>query len=206
MSQEDLESKGPRPGRPRSQAARTAILRAAHQILLEDGLGRLTVEAVAEQARVGKPTIYRYWRNAQELAMAAFLADPAPAETIGDVEGAKSRLQAQMNRLLDTFDTVRGRQIALTMAAADPESELAKAFRTRIMLQCREEGRSILTDAQSNGEVHLAAGIETVLDLIYAPVFYRLLVGHKPLSRDFGREIVDLVWASISAKSSGKLS
>lgn len=138
--------------------------------------------------------------------MAAFLADPAPVEAIGDVGGAKSRLQAQMNHLLDTFDTVRGRQIALTMAAADPESELAKAFRTRIMLQCREEGRSILMDAQSNGEVHLAAGIETILDLIYAPVFYRLLVGHKPLSRDFGSEVVEVVWAGIGAKPPGKFS
>lgn len=206
MSQADFESKSPRPGRPRSEAARIAILRAAHQILMEDGLGRLTVEAVAERARVGKPTIYRYWRNAQELAMAAFLADPAPAQAMDDAGAARGRLQAQMNHLLDTFDTVRGRQIALTMAAADPESELAKAFRTRIMLQCREEGRSILTEAESRGEVHLTAGIETILDLIYAPVFYRLLVGHKPLSREFGSGIVDLVWTSICIRPSREIS
>jgi len=205
MSQDDFETKSPKPGRPRSEAARIAILRAAHGILLEDGLGRLTVEAVAERAHVGKPTIYRYWRNAQELAMAAFLADHRPAEATGGAGAAKGKLQAQMNSLLDTFDTARGRQIALTMAAADPESELAKAFRTRIMLQCREEGRAILTEAQSAGEVDLSHGIETILDLIYAPVFYRLLVGHQPLSRDFGREIVDLAWAGIVAKSSPEI-
>ena len=68
-----------RPGRPPSDAARHAILEAAHRILMTDGLGRLTIERVAAEAGVGKPTIYRTWTNAQELAMAAFMAQPDAA-------------------------------------------------------------------------------------------------------------------------------
>ena len=65
-----------KPGRPRSERARQAILRSAFDLLQEVGPTRLTVEAVAARAGVGKPTIYRYWANAQDLAMAAMSVGP----------------------------------------------------------------------------------------------------------------------------------
>jgi AcrR family transcriptional regulator len=199
MSQEPNEVTIPKRGRPRSQAARDAILRAAHEILVADGLGRLTIEAVAERARVGKPTIYRYWKNAQELAMAALMAGQ-PTATPTEAKGAtRERLRQQMDNLLSIFASTRGRQVALTMAAADPDSEMAKAFRTRVMLEQREEGRVILTMAERNGEIRLDTDIETILDMLYAPVFYRLLVGHLPLTPAFGRDVVDSVWRRLGA-------
>ena len=198
MSQPRISTAARKPGRPRSEAARKAILQSAHEILMADGLGRLTVEAVAERAQDGKPTIYRYWRNAQELAMAALLADPPTARAPRRAASARKRLEAQMERVIEAFASVRGRQITLTMAAADQESELAKAFRTQIILKCREDGRAILIEAEAHGDVRLTADIEVVLDVIYAPIFYRLLAGHQPLSATFGREILETVFDGIS--------
>ena len=48
--------------------------------------------------------------------------------------------------------------------------------------------------------VRSVADIETVLDMLYAPVFYRLLVGHLPLTEKFGRTVVDNVWRALAAK------
>jgi AcrR family transcriptional regulator len=200
MSQEPEDESKPKRGRPRSEAARQAILRTAHDMLVTEGLGRLTIEAVAERAHVGKPTIYRYWRNARELAMAALMAgepDPQPATSSGQ---AREKLHRQMDNLLAIFATPRGRQIALTMAAAEPDSEMAKAFRTRVMLEQREAGRVILMDAAAHGEIQPGIDMETVLDMLYAPVFYRLLVGHLPLSERFGRAVVDNVWRALAEK------
>jgi hypothetical protein len=36
--------------------------------------------------------------------------------------------------------------------------------------------------------------------MLYAPVFYRLLVGHLPLNETFGRAVVDTVWRALAAK------
>jgi len=199
MSQDPDNIRTPRRGRPRSEAARLAILRTAHEMLVSDGLGRLTIEAVAERAHVGKPTIYRYWKNAQELAMAALMAvQPGAAPAAGSGQ-SREKLHRQMDSLLAIFATPRGRQIALTMAAAEPDSELAKAFRNRVMLEQREAGRAILREAEARGEIIGATDIETVLDMLYAPVFYRLLVGHLPLNETFGRAVVDNVWRSLRA-------
>lgn len=200
MSQEPDEQATPKRGRPRSEAARQAILRTAHDMLVAEGLGRLTIEAVAERARVGKPTIYRYWKNAQELAMAALMVGEPGPEPSASSGRTREKLYRQMDNLLAIFSTPRGRQIALTMAAAEPDSEMAKAFRTRVMLEQREAGRAILAEAEAQGEIHPVADIETILDMLYAPVFYRLLVGHLPLSERFGRAVVDTVWRALSVK------
>lgn len=200
MSQEPNDKPIARRGRPRSEAARQAILDTAHDLLVTEGLGRLTIEAVAERAHVGKPTIYRYWKNAQELAMAALMAGQPGTGSATTNGQTRERLYRQMDNLLAIFATPRGRQIALTMAAAEPDSEMAKAFRTRIMLEQREEGRAILTAAEARGEIRPGTNMETILDMLYAPVFYRLLVGHLPLSETFGRAVVDTVWQALAVK------
>ena len=183
MSQEP--EKPPRPvGRPPSLEARRKLLQAARDILMAEGFGRLTVEAVSARSGVGKPTIYRNWANASELAMAALMDDFDPGAP-DDSPSLPRALRTQLRTLVSAFATTRGRQIALTLAASDPESEMTKAFRNRVILSSREAGRQLVTAAAERGEIAAPAEIDVVLDMIYAPLFYRLLVRHEPLGTDF---------------------
>lgn len=188
-------------GRPPSPEARNKALRAARDILLNEGFGRLTIEAVAARSGVSKPTIYRNWANAVELAMAALMADPAtPSGKAG--ENLAGSLGSQMRALVTAFATTRGRQIALALASSDPESEMTKAFRNRVILSSRETGRRLVGEAVARGEIAAPADIETLLDMIYAPVFYRLLVGHLPLDLPFADSLVTRALALL-AQSDG---
>lgn len=195
-----LKSRRPR-GRPRSEKARKAILKCAYDLLMEDGVGRLTIEAVASRAGVGKPTIYRSWANARELAMAALLAKPTPPSSPTETASPLDDLDRQVSRVISIFSSLRGRQITQMMAASEQESELSKAFRNQIILTCREEGRVILQRAQAQNLVRADIDMEVVLDLVYAPIFYRLLVGHAKLTEQVGQEIVVTVLAGIRADS-----
>ena len=58
-----------RRGRPRDLHIRGAILRAARELLDELGPASLTMEAVAQRAGVGKPTVYRWWPNRHAVAI-----------------------------------------------------------------------------------------------------------------------------------------
>ncbi|MGJ4953325.1 TetR/AcrR family transcriptional regulator [Bradyrhizobium sp. HKCCYLS20291] len=188
MSQDETSTARAR-GRPPSEAARRKALHAAHDILMSEGFGRLTIDAVAARSGVGKPTIYRHWANAGELAMAALMLDPA-GESDDSSRALADRLRAQLRALVTAFATTRGRQIALALAASDPDSEMTKAFRNRVILSSREAGRRLIRDAVARREVSELPDIETVLDMIYAPVFYRLLAGHLPLDRAFADSLV----------------
>jgi AcrR family transcriptional regulator len=177
-------------GRPPSTAARKKALAAAHDILMAEGLGRISIEAVAARSGVGKPTIYRNWANASELAMAALMEGHPEIATDGQ-GNLRAALLRQITDIIQAFATTRGRQIALALAAADPDSEMTRAFRNRIILSGREAGRQLLAEAIRRGEIAAPADLEIVLDMIYAPIFYRLLVGHRPLDQTFAQALVE---------------
>ncbi len=165
---------------------------------MDEGVGRLTIERVSSETGVGKPTIYRSWANAHELAMAAFIAHPddevhIPKGTI------KRRLQAHLNGVVQAFSTPRGRQITLTMASAEQESELSKAFRNQIILKSREIGRSFLEQEIASHGGKSTINIETALDMLYGPLFFRLLAGHEPLNDKLASQLIELLFDGMSA-------
>ena len=52
---------------PRTERSKTAILDATLALLAEQGVGGLTVDAVAARAGVGKATVYRHWASRADL-------------------------------------------------------------------------------------------------------------------------------------------
>lgn len=180
----------PHRGRPRSEKARRAILDAANEILADPRSGRLTIEAVAMKAGVGKPTIYRYWPNARALEMAAMLELPAPDTSVHAGGSAVSDLTLQLEKVVAIFTAKRGRQMAQMVAASEQDSELSKLFRNTVILKSRDEGRAILERAIAEGHLRANLKIEIALDMIYGPLFYRLLVGHAPLDDAFASDLV----------------
>lgn len=175
-------------GRPRSEKARLAILAAAREIIDAAGPARLTVEAVAQRAGVGKPTIYRYWLNAQELAMSALLEAEA-----GKADGGRGDLRALVESIVERLNTKRGRQMALMLAAAEPDGELFKAFANRVMLEGRQNGMAIIDSGIAKGEIGAGLDPGLAMDLILGAIFLRLLLRHAPLDTDVAKASIELV-------------
>jgi len=190
-----------RAGRPRNEKSRQSILQAAHEILSTSGFGQVTVEAVAARAGVGKPTIYRYWSNALELAMAAVMATDAdkPSQPQTDATGVQA-LRVQLQGAVDRFSSPIGRQVTWLMAAAEQETELFKAFRNQVIMRYRSDGHALLEQAIESGEIRADTPIETTLDLLYGPIFYRLLTGHAALSRQFADDLLATVLQGITVR------
>jgi AcrR family transcriptional regulator len=168
----------------------------AYAMMVKPG-GRVTIDAVAAKAGVGKPTIYRYWPNARALEMAAMLEQASPSTAIRPGGDAITDLHAQLTKVVATFASPRGRQTAQMLATATPDSELSKLFRNQFILKSREEGRTILERGIKQGSVRPDIAIEAALDMIYAPVFYRLLIGHAPLDGGFVDDLVRAVMAGL---------
>jgi len=176
-------------GRPRSDRARRAILRAARELIDEQGPAALTMEGIAARAGVGKPTVYRWWPDRHSVAMAALMESEAVAAAPGGRSPLAS-LRKQLERVVEVFATPVGRAVATMIAAADSDSEIAKAFRNHFILARREEGRTLLEAALRDGELRRDANIEVALDMIYGALFFRLLMGHAPLDAAAARLIL----------------
>ncbi|MGH6878751.1 MAG: TetR/AcrR family transcriptional regulator [Rhizomicrobium sp.] len=179
-------------GRPRDPGTRARILKAASELLDAGGLTAVTMEAIAARAGVGKPTIYRDWPNAHAVAMSAFLARAGAEPARANSGSAIAALRRQLRELAGTFATRTGRSTAMMIAAAQNDSELAKVFRTHFVMKSREAGRVLLERAADEGALRRNLDFEAALDLIFAPFYFRLLIGHAPLTTSDTDVILDL--------------
>lgn len=184
---------GEKRGRPRDAAARRRVLKAAYALLEEGGVTALTMEAVAARAKVGKPTLYRSWPNAQALAMAA-LIEAAPDAPEPDGAGpALAALRRQVRFVVEVFASRIGRSAAALVASATRDTEIFRSFRSQVILSSRTAGRALITRAIAEGDVRPGIDIEAALDAIYGPVFFRVLVGHEGLDEGFADRLMDTV-------------
>jgi AcrR family transcriptional regulator len=191
---------GPRRGRPRDPKTRKKILAAASALLSAGGIGAVTMEAIAERAGVGKPTIYRQWPNAPAVAMAAFLESTKPLAPSARRGRLIDALRTHLRKVAEAFATRAGRNTALMIAAAQNDSELAKVFRNHFIMKSREIGRALLERAIATRQLRNDLDIEAVLDLLYAPLYFRLLIGHGPLDAHFTDAIIDAAINGLKAR------
>src|SRR5438046_9932183 len=76
------KSRNPKPrprGRPRSDASKEAILRAAYRLLKKRGIASVSAQELARQAGVSTATLYRWWKSKEAVMLDAFLARVKPA-------------------------------------------------------------------------------------------------------------------------------
>lgn len=189
-----------RRGRPRDPAARRAILRAAHELLERGGIGAVTMEAVAERAGVGKPTVYRWWPNSSAVAMAALLEHDVTTKRSPRAKSPLAALRRQLKAVAHIFATPLGRNVAIMLASSDSQTELSKSFRNHFILARREEARALLEEAIDAGEIWRGVDVEAVLDLLYGALFYRLIAAPTVIDSAYTDRIVSLLLAGISAE------
>lgn len=180
-------------GRPRDPRTRAAILVAARDLLGRGGLTAVTIEAIAQKSGVSRPTIYRYWPNAPAVAMAAFLETTGADAAAKSPRNALAALRAQFHALADAFAAPTGRSVAAMVAAAQSETELAKAFRNEFIARNRDATRALLDRCIAEEAIEVPEDMELTLDLVFGPLFYRLLMGHAPITRDFVDRLLDTV-------------
>jgi AcrR family transcriptional regulator len=190
-----------RRGRPRSEKAREAILAAAAELLLARGLGAVSMDAVAEEAGVSKATIYRWWPTKEALALDALYHEwnaprPAGRET-GSLRGDLLALMRPWVRLVARRPY--GRVVAELVTEAQTDPAFGAQYRERFVEPRRAQARPILLGAIERGELPATTDIELALDLLYGPLYHRLLHGHAPLDGRFLNDVVDAVLAGLTA-------
>ena len=79
------------------------------------------------------------------------------------------------------------------VAAAQSETELAKAFRNEFIARNRDAARLLLERCIEERLVMAPSDIDLALDLIFGTLFYRLLMGHAPITRGLVDQLLDAV-------------
>jgi AcrR family transcriptional regulator len=189
----------PRRGRPRSEKAQQAILAATIELLLAQGLHAMNMDRVAEQAGVSKATIYRWWASKELLALDALTIEwsgPAPRGA-PDPGTLRADLLAQLRPWVRKLkEKPYGRVIAGLIAQTQTDPAFAALYREHFVQPRRDATRPLLLRAVGRGEIDAGTDFEVTLDLLYGPIYHRLLHGHAPLTDVFVQKVVDAVIAA----------
>jgi len=183
-------------GRPRDEEARARILAASLEALEELGYPGVTCEAIAERAGASKATIYRWWQHKEAVMLEALRESVAQELPFPDSGSLKEDIRIQLHNFIKLLTSPRGRVFKGMIAAAQSDPKVGAAFLSIWVLPRREFARRGIEKYKK--ELRRNLDPEMILDALYAPLYYRLLIGHEPLTIEFADQVTELVWAGIS--------
>jgi len=185
----------PRRGRPPSVMAvsHAAIMDAVYALLQKKSVRDLTMEEVAKRAKVGKPTLYKWWPTKATLVLAMLCERMAPnlEKPVGLT--AEESLRVRVRRLIDAFNGPFGPIVAGLVAEGQSEAAVQQAFFDRWVSPRRSATIADLQRAKDAGELRVDTEPELLNDSIFGAIYYRLLLRSGPLTRRFGEELIEQV-------------
>jgi AcrR family transcriptional regulator len=192
-------------GRPRDPARDEAIIEASIDLLLRDGYDRLSMEAVAAAAGVGKATVYRRWGNKAELVIDALASLKPAIDTIdsgtldGDIElMIAASCSPHSQRLL---------QVMVSICSALPrEPDLLEAFKTRFTEPRIARIADMLVRAQRRGELSPDVDVAMAASLVPSLMLQRVLMTGEPAGRVYAEQVVGSVLLPVLGRPARPLS
>lgn len=187
----------------RAGRADRAILAATRELLAEGGVSELTVERVAARSGVAKTTIYRRFSGKHELAMAVLfdtLESNSATDDLGDTRRELVILVDAAVAMLGSTAMGRIMQGLVSDLAANPI--LATAFQERIIAVRHEQVAEIVERGIARGDLRPATDPELATELLFGPVYYRLLLSGRALDAGFAERVVAAVLRALGPTES----
>jgi AcrR family transcriptional regulator len=188
-------------GRPRSSESTSAILEATLHLLKEHALRDITIEMIAKHAGVGKATIYKWWPSKAFVALEAFGLQMRRGVLIPDTGSAERDFSEQLQSVMKFYTSKTGRIFSQFLAECQSDAEFAILFRERFLQPRREAVQVIWERGVEHKQMDSTIDMDTVLDLIYGPMIFRLMAGHAPLSASEADGIVAAAFRGLGTKS-----
>ncbi|MGP9799531.1 TetR/AcrR family transcriptional regulator [Rheinheimera sp. NSM] len=181
-----------------NEKVRIAILDAAFSLVREVGYDKLTIEGIAKRAGAGKQTLYRWWSSKALILLEALVEHVKDELVFADTGNIRDDLLAQMLRvekLLTSKDT--GCLFIGLLVEAQFNQDVANAMNVQIYQPTYRAATERLAIAQRHGELQPGLDPVMMVELLYAPIYYRLIVPCTKLTAADIPKFLDMILAGI---------
>ncbi|MFJ7216511.1 TetR/AcrR family transcriptional regulator [Amycolatopsis sp. NPDC098790] len=180
-----------------TQAITDAVL---HE-LAEQGYGRLSMEAVAKRAGVGKSALYRRWKSKDEMVAAVVTEFSVSRAVLEDTGSLRGDLRATLQAVLDWLTHPLFSRILPDLVAEDARNpDRGRATRENIGGPRREVAEVMLRRAIERGELPADLDLEMAMDVLAAPIYWRLVVRQAPAEPDYLDRLVEFALRALGAQ------
>jgi AcrR family transcriptional regulator len=178
----------------------TAIRRATLAELARAGYARMSMEAIARRAGVGKAAIYRRWPTKSALVVTVISTVASIEVDIPDTGSLRGDVRAlvAMNAALLRRPMTQ-RILADLMAETRREPQLEAALRGQVQDSRRAKGRDLLRHAIARGELRADLDFDLALDLLIAPLYWRIIATRRTATPAYLDALTTLILAGLDA-------
>ena len=176
-----------------------AIQTAFFEELAEVGYGRLSIDAVAKRAGVGKAAIYRRWRSKLDITVALASAVAVAAIDVPDTGSLRGDIRQYLSNASDALTHPLAQHIVPDLLAeATRNPALADALLDNVRIPRRAKGAILFRRAMERGELPADSDLEMCMDILAGPLYWRLAVVRTPTSDDYLDRLTDMVMAALT--------
>ncbi len=167
--------------RPLSTTARTKMIEAATDVLLERGIAGFTIDEVANRSGVAKTTIYRHFPDSRDLILTAVDATVVYAET-PDTGSLRGDLAEFLRRILPNFTDLRGRAAHYELWAAQLRDPALRQRNDQSSERPKSAIPQLLRRWQQRGEIAPHIDPMTAFEIIDGPFALRSIMAPESLA------------------------
>lgn len=161
-------------GRPRSEDARLAVLRAVDDMLVAEGYAAMTMKGIAERAKVGRQTVYRWWSSKAEILLEASAADAVRELTVAPDADAMTTVTDFLAALVSFLTgSDAGLAYRALLGEAQHDRKVAELLRGTDVLG--DAARTVVRRAQDLGALDRGLDEEALVAELVGPVVFRIL-------------------------------
>lgn len=159
----------------RNEASHRAILDASLRLCGELGYRRLTIEAIAARAGVSKKTIYRWWPSKGAVVLEALDAAAGAVAEHPNTGDLAADMRSQLTAVIGLLTPTETSAAVGLIAEALHDEELAHDLRETLIRPRIEKFNERLRQAQRDGQFPADADLDVALNLLYGPLYHRLV-------------------------------
>lgn len=169
-------------------------------LLEELGYAQLTMAGVAHRAGVSTATLYRRFCSKEDLVVTALssLVPEGPPVDTGSLVGD---LGETLTRMAVTLGGRGGRLLTGLAGEAARHPLLHDAVRVRLAAPFRQTLMAMLDRAAARGEMPPPADPHLAVDVVVAPLYYRLMVSCEPIPPEVVDHLVSMLLGALGAGS-----
>ncbi|CAM5667646.1 MULTISPECIES: TetR/AcrR family transcriptional regulator [Streptomyces] len=186
------------PGRPREERVTGAVLSAVVELVTEQGMGAVTMDAVAARAGVSKPAIYRRWPTKQDLVIAA-AESRIGVLSVPDLGDFRAELRVVLTARLEAYRMPGSDRLLAGLIGAAAEVGADRAEYARYTERITSETRRILERGVARGDVRADIDVRAAATLVAAPLLFRLIGERELPDSQFVDALVDLVARAVAS-------
>ncbi len=162
---------------------RAAVLEAGGRLLFTDGWHAVTHLRVAEEAGVGRATMYRHWPTVEDLLSDVLIDCQEPWEAGEPTGDLRADLIAELETLAGALQHSKLPEIMVAAMERAPSDPRIRAMHDSITQISRGPIWTVIAAGVEGGELDSSLDEQTAAAYTLGPILYQCLFDNTPIAR-----------------------